>query len=84
MKGKIERGIGYVKDNALKGHTFSSLQEQNQHLLNWEMHIADTRIHSTARKQVGKLFREEKKFSLLRLPPGRFPLFPGNPAFGAS
>jgi len=25
-KGKIERGIGYVKDNALKGHKFSSLQ----------------------------------------------------------
>ena len=33
-KGKIERGIGYVKDNALRGRTFCSLQEQNQHLLN--------------------------------------------------
>ena len=55
-KGKIERGIGYVKDNALKGRRFSSLQEQNEHLLNWEMRIADTRIHGTTRKQVGKLF----------------------------
>ena len=27
-KGKIERGIGYVKDNGLKGHRFSSLQEE--------------------------------------------------------
>jgi transposase len=74
-KGKIERGIGYVKDNALKGRRFSSLQEQNQHLLNWETRIADTRIHGTTRKQVGKLFREEEKSSLLPLPAGRFPCF---------
>ena len=74
-KGKIERGIGYVKDNALKGRTFNSLQEQNQHLLNWETRIADTRIHGTTRKQVGKLFREEEKSSLIRLPAGRFPCF---------
>jgi len=32
-KGKIERGIGYVKENALKNRTFTSLAEQNQHLL---------------------------------------------------
>ena len=74
-KGKIERGIGYVKSNALKGRTFRSLQEQNQHLLNWETYIADTRIHGTTRKQVGKLFREEEKPSLLPLPAGRFPCF---------
>jgi transposase len=74
-KGKIEKGVEYVKDNALKGRTFSSLQEQNQHLLNWEMRIADTRIHGTTRKQVGKLFREEEKNSLLSLPAGRFPCF---------
>ena len=74
-KGKIEKGVEYVKDNALKGRTFSSLQEQNQHLLNWEMRIADTRIHGTTRKQVGKLFREEEKTSLLSLPADRFPCF---------
>lgn len=74
-KGKIERGIGYVKDNALRGRTFCSLQEQNQHLLNWETYIADTRIHGTTRKQVGKLFREEEKGTLLPLPAGRFPCF---------
>ena len=74
-KGKIEKGVEYAKNNALKGRTFSSLQEQNQHLLNWEMRIADTRIHGTTRKQVGKLFREEEKTSLLLLPAGRFPCF---------
>jgi transposase len=74
-KGKIERGIGYVKSNALKGRSFSSLQEQNQHLLDWESHIADTRIHGTTRKQVGKLFTEEEKSCLLPLPISRFPSF---------
>jgi hypothetical protein len=74
-KGKVERGVDYVKNNALKGRVFSSLQEQNQHLLNWETRIADTRIHGTTRKQVGKLFREQEKSGLLSLPLGRFPCF---------
>jgi len=74
-KGKIERGIGYVKDNALKGRTFSSLQEQNQHLLNWETRIADTRIHGTTRHQVGQVFRQQEKTCLLSLPSARFPCF---------
>jgi hypothetical protein len=74
-KGKVERGIGYVKDNALKGRAFSSLQQQNQHLLDWEARVADTRIHGTTRKQVGKLFQEEEKPHLTPLPAGRFPSF---------
>ena len=74
-KGKIERGIGYVKNNALKGRTFSSLAEQNQFLLHWERSVADTRIHGTTRKQVGKVFREVEKPHLLRLPTNRFPCF---------
>ncbi len=32
-KGKIERGIGYVKGNALRGRSFASLAEQNAYLL---------------------------------------------------
>lgn len=74
-KGKIERGIGYVKDNALKGHQFTSLQEQNQHLAQWEESIADTRIHGTTRKQVGKVFQEVERAALLPLPSERFPFF---------
>jgi len=74
-KGKVERGVGYIKSNALKGRTFKSLSEQNQFLLHWETRIADTRIHGTTRKQVGKLFREQEKPYLLKLPVGRFPSF---------
>jgi transposase len=74
-KGKVEKGVGYVKNNALKGRRFSSLSQQNQFLLHWETHIADTRIHGTTRKQVGKLFREQEKPHLLKLPVARFPCF---------
>ena len=73
-KGKIERGIGYVQSNALKGRTFSSLAEQNEYLLGWEKRIADTRIHGTTRQQVHLLFQEEKPY-LTPLPSGRFPSF---------
>jgi transposase len=73
-KGKIERGVGYVQDNALKGRTFGSLTEQNEYLWDWEKRIADTRIHGTTRQQVQVLFQEEKPH-LLPLPAGRFPSF---------
>jgi transposase len=74
-KGKVESGIGYVKDNALKGRTFSSLQEQNELLQEWERHTADTRIHGTTRQQVGKVFQEVEKSSLLPLPLSLFASF---------
>jgi len=74
-KGKIERGIGYVKSNALKGHTFASITDQNRHLLEWESHVADKRIHGTTRQQVSKVFDEVEKPALLPLPTSRFELF---------
>jgi transposase len=46
-KGKIESGIKYVKNNALKGRTFSSLAEEKIFLADWETNVADTRIHGT-------------------------------------
>jgi len=74
-KGKIERGIDYVQENALKGLTFTSLEEQNRHLREWEQSVADTRIHGTTRKQVGKVFEEVERPALLPLPVERFPFF---------
>jgi hypothetical protein len=74
-KGKIENGIAYVKDNALKGRLFTSLEEQNRHLLAWETATADTRIHGTIRQQVGQLFRTVELSALRPLPRERFPFF---------
>jgi transposase len=74
-KGKIERGIGYVKQNALKGRSFGSLTDQNQHLLNWETQVADQRIHGTTKRQVKEVFERVEKPALLPLPAARFDLF---------
>jgi transposase len=74
-KGKVERGIGYVQDNALKGRTFASLDEQNHFLASWEQNVADTRIHGTTRRHVGQVFRDVERSALLPLPSSRFPCF---------
>lgn len=74
-KGKVERGIDYVQENALKGRTFTSLKEQNAFLLEWEQTVADTRIHGTTRRQVGAVFAQTEKQSLLPLPMERFANF---------
>lgn len=74
-KGKIESGIKYVKNNALKGRTFRSLAEQNAFLRHWEQTIADGRIHGTTRQQVRKLFEEQDKPALKPLPNALFPLY---------
>jgi transposase len=54
-KGKVERGVDYVQENAIKGMTFESLALQNQHLIQWEKNVADTRIHGTTKMHVGPL-----------------------------
>ena len=74
-KGKVERGVDYVQENALRGRTFKSLNEQNDFLLHWETNIADKRIHGTTRKQVIKLFQDNERPALGALPLERFPCF---------
>ena len=74
-KGKVERGIAYVRNNALKGRTFATLADENRHLGDWETHVADTRIHGTTRRQVGKVFVEIEQAALSPLPAGRFGFF---------
>jgi len=51
-KGKAERGVAYLRSNALKGRCFRSLAEENLFLEHWESSIADKGIHGTTRNQV--------------------------------
>ena len=74
LKGKIERGIGFVKDNALKGRTFETLAALNAFLKQWEENVADNRIHGTTRAHVGLVFRTVERPLLRPLPPTRFPI----------
>jgi len=46
-KGKIERGVGHVKHNALAGRAFASFEELQSHLARWMVAVADQRAHGT-------------------------------------
>lgn len=46
-KGKDERGVGYVKRNAIAGHRFASIEALQAHLMRWMREVADVRVHGT-------------------------------------
>ena len=46
-KGKDERGVGYVKHNAIAGRSFASWAALEAHLAWWMREVADVRIHGT-------------------------------------
>ena len=46
-KGKDERGVGYVKSNAIAGRSFTSWSSLEAHLDAWTREIADVRVHGT-------------------------------------
>jgi transposase len=78
-KGKVESSVKYIKNNALKGRTFTSLGEQNAFLEDWERSVADTRIHGTTKQQVGKPVRSGAS-ELGVVADGTLPLLPrGSP-----
>ena len=74
-KGKVEAGVKYVKNNALKARKFTSLEEENRSLANWERTVADTRIHGTTKRQVNLVFQNVERAALLPLPSERFACF---------
>jgi len=73
--GKQERSGGFVKDNALKGRRFDSLDAQNAFLRHWNRTIARLRIHGTTRRQVWTHFVEVEQPALHPLAGEAFPLF---------
>jgi transposase len=73
--GIAENAGGYVKDNAVKGRRFDSLEELNSHLAKWNRTIARLRIHGTTRKQVYTHFLEVEKPALKPLTADCFSLF---------
>jgi transposase len=46
-KGKDERGVGYVKRNAIAGRRFRSWGAFEMHLDQWNREVADVRVHGT-------------------------------------
>jgi transposase len=61
-KGKDERGVGYVKRNAIAGHRFASLEELHAHLARWMREVADVRVHgTTAEPPIERFERDERR-----------------------
>jgi hypothetical protein len=61
-KGTVENAIKYTQDTALKGRVFESIEEQNAWLMHWEERWAAMRIHGSKKRQVEKMFQEEKPY----------------------
>ena len=64
-----------MKDNALKGNRFNSLEELNAYLVRWNRTIARLRIHGTTRKKVYTHFLDVEKPQRKPLTPERFAIF---------
>jgi transposase len=73
-KGKIERGVGYVKHNALAGRSFNSFADVQRHLAWWTSHVADRRIHGTTREQPIVRFERDERAALRPLPARPLPV----------
>jgi transposase len=67
-KGKIERGVGYVKHNALAGRSFASFAELQRHLATWMVEVADRRIHGTTKEQPVVRFERDEQQAMQPLP----------------
>jgi transposase len=73
-KGKIERGVGYVKHNALAGRSFASFAELERHLATWQVAVADRRIHGTTRERPAVRFERDERAALRPLPVRSLPV----------
>lgn len=70
-KGKDERGVGYVKRNAIAGHGFNSIEALHAHVGRWMREIADTRVHGTTGEP--PLLRFEREAAALKPLPAKAP-----------
>jgi len=71
-KGKDERGVGYVKHNAIAGHCFASWAALEAHLQWWMREIADLRVHGTTGEAPLLRFERDEAAALKKID-GRAP-----------
>jgi transposase len=63
-KGKDERGVGYVKKNAIAGRRFESWSALEAHLEGWVRDVADQRVHGTTGEMPIERFRRAEAAAL--------------------
>jgi transposase len=59
VKGKVERGVGYLKTSFLEGRSFTDLDDLNRQLGHWLDTVANVRIHGTTGERPVDRYRVE-------------------------
>lgn len=60
-KGRVERGISYLRQSFLRGRKTGTFGSMNYDLRHWMENTANTRIHGTTGEKPEVLFKVEKK-----------------------
>lgn len=60
VKGKVERGVGYIKRSFLEGRTLADLDDLNAQLTYWLATVANARVHGTTKAIPAVRFAEEQ------------------------
>jgi transposase len=73
-KGKVERGVGYLKSNFVKRYSDHDLDYYGmaQHLSVWLESVCNARKHGTTRKIPAEVFQQEERAVLQSLPALRY------------
>jgi transposase len=58
-KGRVERGIGYLRQNFLDGLETGTFAAMNCGLRHWMENVANVRVHGATRKQPAELFKAD-------------------------
>lgn len=58
-KGRVERTVGYLRQNFWPARTFASLEDLNQQARAWCSEVANSRIHATTGERPCDLWRQE-------------------------
>lgn len=61
-KGKVEKVVGYVKNNYARYRTFYNIDQWNEDCLSWLQRRGNGKVHSITRKIPAEVFAEEKKY----------------------
>ena len=73
-KGKVERGVQYVKGSFLAGRSFRGLVEANGEAVDWVVDHAGVRVHGTTQEVPIHVFEARERPALLPLPSSPFDL----------
>ena len=64
-KGKVESGVKYVKRNFAPGRSFVDMVDFQEQLDQWNLDIADQRVHGTTHERPIERFERERKHLLV-------------------